>query len=852
MNSTLEIQDKLERAGFWKSKHTTKNLYPGYLLLAISFALFVLCDNSILKIGNNEFILFFLHYFLALAYTVLLLMDRAVGVSKSWKKENISRTVILLNLFLISAYALNRTIPVFENSVDWLCGYLIISSLTIISFHYTNKFPGWLIRIQQFTLGSTILLYAYLAIFAAHFYPVSTVGILFFGIGAHIFVPLFLLVACTFLIVHNKKDRQQYYWIAGGFTATIILTIIYITTWNTRVNKIQTMSNQSVMSADAELPVWVKIGQSLPNDWLTQRILKSKLVYTVPQDNFLEWPFLPSGYSWDEARKHDPLVFLASMKSRCTLPSEECIKILQILSHGRHAANERLWSGENLTTSYIVSDIDIYTDLHLAYTEKYLNIKNNVGQRGFRNNSEEAIYTFQLPEGSVVTSLSLWINGKEEKAILTSKQKATLAYKTIVGVESRDPSVVHWQEGNTVTVRVFPCTSNEERKFKIGITSPLIEANGQTMYKTISFNGPDASDATETTRLRFIGPANGMKLSHALQKDKKGYLVTEQKYDPEFSVAFQSTPVNPTNQFTFDGFRYSIAPAAPVYQPLDVTTIYLDINNQWTQHELQQAKKLSEKYDVIVYSEDEFIKLTPENWDVTEILQNQNFSLFPFHLLHTPEHALVITKGEPLSPHMRDFKDSKFAVNIQHFFASGKKIHTFNLGTEVSGYVRSLREFRAFDFAQGNFADLSGLLKNHRYPVLVEDENTIALHDARLIISKTRLDNSTGKSNAPDHLARLFAYNDIMRKVGSHYFTDDFSNADLIDEASKAYVVSPVSSLIVLETQEDYKRFDINAQDNSLSNASKQSSGAVPEPHEWALIALFAVFILYVSVGSRA
>jgi hypothetical protein len=58
-------------------------------------------------------------------------------------------------------------------------------------------------------------------------------------------------------------------------------------------------------------------------------------------------------------------------------------------------------------------------------------------------------------------------------------------------------------------------------------------------------------------------------------------------------------------------------------------------------------------------------------------------------------------------------------------------------------------------------------------------------------------------------------------------------------------VVSPVSSLIVLETKEDYERFGIKDKDNSLYNATKNSSGAVPEPHEWALIIVFVLFIAF-------
>ena len=102
---------------------------------------------------------------------------------------------------------------------------------------------------------------------------------------------------------------------------------------------------------------------------------------------------------------------------------------------------------------------------------------------------------------------------------------------------------------------------------------------------------------------------------------------------------------------------------------------------------------------------------------------------------------------------------------------------------------------------------------------------------------------SNGSDNAPDHLARLFAYNNIMRQLGANFFNNDFVNERLVDEAAAAYVVSPVSSLVVLETKEDYERFGIQDKENSLHNASKNSSGAVPEPHEWALIVVFLLLV---------
>lgn len=79
-------------------------------------------------------------------------------------------------------------------------------------------------------------------------------------------------------------------------------------------------------------------------------------------------------------------------------------------------------------------------------------------------------------------------------------------------------------------------------------------------------------------------------------------------------------------------------------------------------------------------------------------------------------------------------------------------------------------------------------------------------------------------------------------------------NTDLVDEAKKAYVVTPVSSLVVLEAKKDYERFDIKDNGPGLKNASANSKGAVPEPHEWALIIIAIGVLLYVkcqSAGKR-
>ena len=846
----METTTTFKKNDFSSENNREKDFYTyttGYVLLFISSVSFGLLEYFDLK-GKQDFLsgMFFFHYLMAVAFLLVLISTGSFGFRKIWFRENIHKGVILFNLYLISAYSLNKEIVVFENSAAWLCVYVILSSLTLLSFRFFDRLSRLVNSLQYLLLGSAVCLYVYLALYVFQVYLLGAIGTLFFGIGLHIFIPLALLVCCALLLKYTlHTSRASFLWIASGVVIPVLCVGLFIGEWNSRISKIEKISNQSVLYRDEQLPSWIKIAQTIENDWITQRILKSNLTYSIASENFWDWEFAPQRVSWDEARRHDPFVYLASIFTKLSLPDEETIKVLQALSDARHTAQERLWAGDNLSTSYIVSDIDIYPNLHLAYTEKYLTVRNKDKKNRWWGSREEAIYTFQLQEGSVVTSLSLWINGKEEKAILTSKQKAATAYKTIVGVEKRDPSIIQWQEGNAVSVRVFPCTEKEERKFKIGITSPLTEVNGKLQYQNITFRGPNAHLAKETIRVSFIGDPQDVTIPDSFKKDRRGNYISEANYNPDLAISLKSAEIK-DNRFSFDGYTYSMSKLKLEYSPSTISNIYLDVNSSWTDTEFEELKPLLGTHKMFVFCENEFISLNKGNWEeLKEEMLGVNFSLFAFYKIKNPDSAVVVTKGKVFSPHLSDVKESKFAQKTGEYFADGKRIKTFNLSGWTSTYIGSFRELRGLEFAEGSTTDFKVLLEKKQFPITIESDEKVALHDAGLIISKIKGTDSTIADNAPDHLARLFAYNDIMRKVGSGYHKDDFINEELVDEAISFYVVSPVSSLIVLETKQDYERFDIKGKENSLHNATKNSSGAVPEPHEWALIILFGMLILY-------
>ena len=96
--------------------------------------------------------------------------------------------------------------------------------------------------------------------------------------------------------------------------------------------------------------------------------------------------------------------------------------MLHLLYGQSHAYLDRLWRGHSLITTNVQTHVQIHPELRVAYTETTLSIFNedqdsNHKVMGLRlsagNVPQEAIYTISVPEGSICTKLSLWVNGEE-------------------------------------------------------------------------------------------------------------------------------------------------------------------------------------------------------------------------------------------------------------------------------------------------------------------------------------------------------------------------------------------------------------------------------------------------------
>ncbi|QKZ12615.1 XrtN system VIT domain-containing protein [Spirosoma sp. KUDC1026] len=430
----------------------------GLIMLTISAFTYALFEFSNSRVRDTNVPIFLFHYVLTVVFSVILIVNGLFRWhSVTYADQRPARWIGLL-LWLISAFALNRMLPVFQESTEWLCWAILLAGASVVAYGWRDVLP---IRGQQVlyaSLATSWLLFTYQAIYIIELYPASTLLSIALGISLHTFVPLALSIGLGQRLW--KDARQKPYLRSGvrfGLIAPLTAVGLFLIGWEFAVDRVEKARLHAITRRTTDLPEWVLAAQQLENNWLTNRLLRSGRVYD--KGRFFD------GSGWgmenlsarDDAKQHDPLVVIASRFLPLSNTSDdEQLKLLRVISNEQHGTEEKFWTGRHLTVQDVVSQVRIWPQFRLSYTEKTIRIQNhqNFG-------SEEALFTFHLPAGSVVSSMSLWVNGKEEPARLTTVAKADSAYRTVVNVESkaraRDPSVIYWQEGNRITVRVFPC-----------------------------------------------------------------------------------------------------------------------------------------------------------------------------------------------------------------------------------------------------------------------------------------------------------------------------------------------------------------------------------------------------------
>lgn len=783
---------------------------------------------------------FFLIAALTLIYFVVYLVKEFMANRLRFKKYSHKAFAFVVVMLSIGCFSLNEEVRFFAPTVTWLTWALGLTYTALVCYAYFDELPGWL-KVPVYTLlGTGALITGMYTFMLIPIMPFAAIGIIFFGLGLYLFAPLF-----SFIIFIKALRKEKWAYLKFSVSG-IVLPLIVAAVFIAGLIRVDMKVDKLMAENQSNLPDWLYLDMHLEEDWLTQYYLLGDVRYSA--DGIMR---TINGNS-SRQQYFDPVVeFFGVVSNHNTLDYNDRLKMLEARYDFRHMRQRRLWGGNNLVTTDVETDIQVWPEYRMAYVDQEIVIHYDVNESGWGRSTQEGIYTFYLPDGAVASSLSLWIDGKEEFSRLTTKSKADSAYKTIVGVERRDPALLHWQEGNTLVVTVFPCTVKEDRRFSLGITVPLKFDGTQLELPHIAFNGPYLKGTNEVTTIRH---GNGGKLAvmdvpmrFTAQGDS---LVYDGPYKGEWDVKLAPVPLA-TQGFSFDGHSYSLKPYKEAFAPFNPTYIGLDINESWQPEEISQLAELFKDKTIFVPLRGTLIELDSAKTDpLFEQQMNRRYSVFPFGSVKDPSNWLIITKTSTPGVLPNLLAGTFIDKQIKYYFSDSMgRFQMLDIGTENSLYLNTFRQFGVINYHKASVADIGEWHVQGKFPAFNDNPTEIELENSQMTIVEDS--NAVVNANVPDHLLRLFAYNKVLHNMGGSYFKKNYVEQEHVALAKLAHVVTPVSSMVVLETVKDYERFGIEESKNSLKNAGDKSAGAVPEPHEWALIILSVAMMGWLYIHRR-
>ncbi|MDV6236028.1 XrtN system VIT domain-containing protein [Leptospira ellisii] len=768
--------------------------------------------------------------------------------------------------FATNSYVLNHEVfPPFTERTVWT---LWISFTVLALSFWKERIPKTILLFFQpvLTLGmflsfSFVLVLAPLMLFSWMLVWMAGLGFLPYG-------PLFAITAFGVSIykIHVSLDEIGKKISIASVTASFILLFVYSAYYFAEWKHAETVLSKPEVTqehnrVDEDLPEWVQKAARLRANHVTEMVLqpnrRSEIALFSAQNQF------------------DPLACLASMgthlfsrSSSERIPPEEAGKMLHLLFGRSYAYLDRLWSGNSLITTDLDSRIQIHPELRTSYTETTISVynENSTSSRPLfglglpSSGTEEAIYTITVPEGSVCTKLSLWIDGEEREARLTFKSNARNAYEQIVGRERRDPSYVEWLDGNRLRLRVFPVTPENYRMVRIGIVSPLRSDGKNLSYERIRLEGPVDDFAEQNVNVDLFSKepieldSTGISLKEKTVSDSQVRQWTGDTGSRNWSFSFPAT--EPKGFVTASGMTYNVLPERKRSVEFKPDRIVVVLNSAFSRSRWKEivSKLYDFKIPVVIVTNEWF--QTADAAKAARYLDECEipaFNLFPLNL--NPDIAgknpLWVVAGEKQSIPLGELRGSRRFKEIQT--AASKRDAPWRiafLNGKRSEYAASLIGLNEAVSIADDEEELIEALRSGRILLPVETEKLVALPYAGIALEKTNTRNPARPGS--DLLFRMLIQRNIMKKLGKRFFDRDLDNGDLVEAARDAMAVTPVSTLIVLETEEDYRRFGIKAAKSALGQSKLETPGAVPEPEEWLLLACLTLGLVVYFRTKRA
>lgn len=712
------------------------------------------------------------------------------------------------------------------------------------------KRPLWL----SFAIGIAIFVSFYYSVIFAPLTPIAVIAVLYAFLGFLALAPLLSLIMTLWMcrklkLVLPKTPAGWFSWkaFAGGFVLVFaLLGLSELKLYKTRAG----IENANSKDAAVQRDGLASLRRYGDENYLL-KLCFDGVGFATPLDFLLNFPGFtsprePEKTASAQARK---AFYRLTGKTYREVPAPSGVREWDRLDRGRDTRSgdfARVELGLSLASSQIDGTVD--SDAAIGYLEWTMVFENKESW------TQESASQIQLPPDSVVSRLTLWIDGEEREAAFAGTAKVANAYNTVTA-KKRDPALVTLIGKDRIQLKCSPVPANGQMKVRIGITAPVSLSNRSVGFLAMPyFHNKNFTVATE----------------HSVWIESRGDLqITNRNFtrDTRDGVYGVRGKVN-------DDTLSTIGSPIKVIRNAEVLKSWArdkNIEGSIVRQEFKETAKRPVKSLLLIIdtsagmaeSQNEIAesirKLSPDT-RLSLVLAGGNGlnaersdQIRPFD---TPSKIAGLINeaefggGSDAVPALETTWESDLPTDCAVIWLHGPQPQELSPNEELAHLfarkplavpVFSIQNGTGKNTAESALDKINVISTVPRFGTLGEDlTRTFAnISDEKTALTAVRASDRSVASNSANtketsqHLVRLWAKDEVLRLMRKG------NEQAAIDLAVKNQLVTPVTGAVVLETKAQYDQFGLDPVDPN-------SVPTIPEPEEYLLFAIVgAVFLLF-------
>ncbi len=486
-----------------------------------------------------------------------------------------------------------------------------------------------------------------------------------------------------------------------------------------------------------------------------------------------------------------------------------------------------------------------------AYTEWTMLFHNSAARQ------HEARALVALPPDSVVSRVTLWIDGEEREAAYAGRSKVKEAYKRVVQ-RRRDPVLVTTSGRDRVLMQCFPVPPDGgTMKIKIGITSSLsLESMESGLLALPHFEEQNFGVAAEARHAAWFEADSRITAAGAVPELKEEsvaagkYALRGMLSDTELSEGRTLRVGRPAGAVA----AWTAAERGPInhvvrQEIVDAGTgkpsrlaIVIDGSRRMEPYAklvAEQVGRLAEIMPCDVYlASDTVMDLTPtprgrmEPGPLEAAVRAVRYRGGCDNVAALSEawDAVAGTPGSAIlwlhATQPIEFDDVEALVQRFERRPGHPVLLDYQFGVGPNTIARKLGDLESFQWVPRLLGPAEDLPR-----LAAQWKGTLPLLSYKRWVAPVAAEPPPGRETDL-HLARLWAHEEILRLGRSRA---ESAHDDALKLAMSYLLVTPVSGAVVLETEQQYKQAGLEPVDPHLA------PNVVPEPATWALLLVGAV-----------